>query len=63
LNNEWFLLADFLYAMYFNFFFTGADRDSIFLVVFPLLYVFAGLFRTESALIGGKKRRLRWVTV
>jgi hypothetical protein len=43
LKNEWFLLWPiFFYAIYFNFFYRAQIGIRYFLIVFPLLYVFAG---------------------
>lgn len=43
LNNEWFLLCPiFFYTIYFNFFYRAQIGIRYLLVIFPLLYVFAG---------------------
>jgi hypothetical protein len=57
LNNEWFLLWPiFFYAIYFNFFYRAQIGIRFFLVIFPLLYVFAGgLFKNWNRFDWRKK--------
>jgi hypothetical protein len=57
LKNEWFLLWPILfYIIYFNFFYRAQIGIRFFLVVFPLLYVFAGgLFKNRAGFDWRKK--------
>jgi hypothetical protein len=57
LNDEWFLLWPiFFYVIYFNFFYRAQIGIRFFLVVFPLLYVFAGgLFKNWNGFDWRKK--------
>lgn len=57
LNNEWFLFCPiFFYTVYFNFFYRAQIGIRYFLVVFPLLYVFAGgLFKNWKSFDWKKK--------
>jgi hypothetical protein len=56
-RNEWFLLWPiFFYTIYFNFFYRAQIGIRYFLIVFPLLYVFAGgLFEKWRGFTRGKK--------
>lgn len=57
ISNEWFLLWPiFFYTIYFNFFYRAQIGIRYFLIVFPLLYVFAGsLFKNWRSFDPGKK--------
>lgn len=57
IKNEWFLLWPiFFYAIYFNFFYRAQIGIRYFLIVFPLLYIFAGgLFKNWASIDWRKK--------